>query len=685
MAVRKNEPRRNAIVPALMLFAGVIGVYAGEASDVPPPWTPVTVKADKAGTEVGVWGRTHRFAQSALPVGVSAGGQELLAAPVRLVCEADGQPVAWSKGGHWTLQADRAQATVCGWQSDGNVAVNTSTRIEYDGMALIGLTVMPQAKRAVKLGRLWLEIPLRREQVGLYHFYPGKWGAAANSGAAPAEGMALPFKPFVWLGNEARGLGWFAESDQGWLPASAERVIEVLPQGDAVVLRVRLADSEIKLPATFTFGLQATPVKPWPKDFHEKRIWHASELGVGVTMPVPKEWFLCHRAFPDRDPLPKLDRAKRLGVKTVVFHEDWIPIQNYPVTEPEQDFKAIVDACHRRGMKVLVYQGYELSPLAPEWAELHDQVLKKNEKGEYESCWIRPPDQRDYKVCYASVWRDRLAEKIEQAMARYGFDGLYLDSTIMPAGCCNERHGCGYRAADGKLHPTYPFLAVRELMKRLSKDVHSRGGMISAHQSTCCVTPMLAFADSYWDGEQLTSGSHANEPLKALSLETFRAEFMGRNFGVPCEFLAYERPPTWTFDQALAVSMLHDVRVRPCGLAALQKVAPVWDAMTDFGIGSAEWHPYWEAQPAAAVGPESVKVSLYSHRDTFLKKGRALLVISNLSADRAVTARVKLAAERLGLKPRTAFDALSRERLPLEGGQIGVPLAPMSMRLVRVE
>ena len=31
---------------------------------------------------------------------------------------------------------------------------------------------------------------------------------------------------------------------------------------------------------------------------------------------------------------------------------------------------------------------------------------------------------------------------------------------------------------------------------------------------------------------------------------------MGRNFGVPCEFLAYERPPTWTFDHALAASML---------------------------------------------------------------------------------------------------------------------------------
>ena len=397
---------------AFLLIAAPDVLRGGNASEVPSPWTPVTITPDAAGTAVGVWGRSHRFATAALPVGIQAGGEELLAAPVRLVGQVDGKPIEWRKGGHWVLAADKAQATICGWQSSEDVAVNTSTRIEYDGMVRIGLTVVPQVKKTPKLERLWLEIPLKRKLVGLYHYYPGNWGSAANSGATAAEGMVLPFKPFVWFGNEERGLGWFAESDQGWQPESTDRVIELLPQDGAMVLRVRLLDSQAKLPVTFTFGLQATPVKPWAKDFHENRIWHASELGVGITMPVPKEWWVCHRAFPDHEPLRKLDRAHELGVKTVVFHEDWIPIQNYPVTYPEPEFKDIVDACHTRGMKVLVYQGYELSPLAPEWADLHDEVLKKDAKGNYESCWFRPPDQRDYKVCYNSVWRDRLAEKI---------------------------------------------------------------------------------------------------------------------------------------------------------------------------------------------------------------------------------------------------------------------------------
>ncbi len=298
------------------------------------------------------------------------------------------------------------------------------------------------------------------------------------------------------------------------------RCVEVVVNDSEVVLRARLLDSTVRLPVTFTFGFQATPVKPWPTDFHEWRIWHVPQLGVGSTLPVPKEWWLCHRAFPDRNPQATLDRAAELGAKTAVFHEDWLPIQNYPVTAPEADFKRIVDACHERGMKVLVYHGYELSSLAPEWAELSDEVLVKDTQGRITPGWYRHPEQRDFRVCYNSVWADRLADGIGEARRRYGFDGLYLDGTIEPWGCCNERHGCGYRAADGSLRPTYPIFGVRRLMQRLYAMFHP-GGLISAHQSTCCATPTLAWADSYWDGEQFAGGELSGDPLKKLPLGAF--------------------------------------------------------------------------------------------------------------------------------------------------------------------
>jgi len=63
------------------------------------------------------------------------------------------------------------------------------------------------------------------------------------------------------------------------------------------------------------------------------------------------------------------DSAAELGVKTLIFHENWTPIQNYWETTREEDLKKLVAACHQRGIKLLLYFGYELSTLAPEWAD----------------------------------------------------------------------------------------------------------------------------------------------------------------------------------------------------------------------------------------------------------------------------------------------------------------------------
>lgn len=283
------------------------------------------------------------------------------------------------------------------------------------------------------------------------------------------------------------------------------------------------------------------------------------------------------------------------------------------------------------------------------------------------------------------MWADRLADGIEWARERYGYDGLYLDGTIEPWACCNERHGCGYRAADGSLKPTYPIFAVRHLMRRLYGSFHPKGGIISAHQSTCCATPTLAFVHSYWDGEQFAGGELSGDALKNLPIGAFRAEFMGRNFGVPCEFLAYERPPHWTMDHALAVSMLHDVRVRPCGLPALERIAPIRDAMSRFGVADASWHPYWERSPLATAEPGSVKVSLYHRPATKCARARALLVVSNLSADQPAAAQVRLDPARFGAPAQSATDALGGQTFSCAGGHIAIPLEPMRMRLVLAE
>ena len=693
--------KRLRFVSWLAAVAGMVAASAGEPAadslNLIPPWTPVTTKADKAGVEVGVWGRTQKLTNRALPCSIVTAGEEILAAPIHLVGQVSGKPIEWKRGGCLLFSADENAAVVSGWQAGDDLIVNTTTRVEFDGVMRVDLVILPQAKVSPKIERLWLEVPLKRSRASLYHYWPGSWGGAKNSGAVPEAGMALSFKPFVWLGWEDGGLGWFAESDKGWQPQDQKSPIEIVVNGDQTVLRLHLLDSPPpRLPVTYSLGFQATPVKPWRADFHEWRVWHGGAYGIestpwkaGAKKPDYGETYLAGK---DSAPLkadPKktiLDRAAELGVKTIVFHEHWTPYQNYPVTTQEAELKKLVTACHRRGIKFLPYFGYELSSLAPEWGALSDEVLVKTTAGGYTGGYHRQPEQRDYIVCYNSRWRDILLSGIERSLDRYGFDGVYLDGTTEPFACANEKHGCGYRTADGKLHATYPIFAVRKLMYGLAAAIHPRGGLINPHQSTCCLMPTLEFADSYWDGEQFEGGQLTTNVIQQLPLAAFRAEFMGRNYGVPAEFLVYERPPQWTFDHALAFTMLHNVRVRPGGgLAALEKMAPIWNVMTRFDVSHAEWHPYWETNPLVTGQTDTVKASLYLGGKA--KHRRVLLVVSNLSTNDEPAASLTLDLKRLGLPESgvKAKDALTGDALALQSGRLTVPLSSMRMRMVWIE
>ncbi len=632
---------------------------------VPVPWTPVKVN----GQVVSVWGREYAFASNALPVGIRSGGRDLLVGPMRIVCtDKNGVDAVWKKGGSWVQEMDEESATVCAWQEAPGLAVNATARIEFDGMVKVSLALVPLAgaSRPGTLSRVWLEIPLAPEAATLFNYSPASWSRLVNTGGVK-EPMAWPFRCSVWLGNEREGLCWFCESGENFHPVDPQRAMEVLPGTNETLLRIRLSDKPLKLPSTWVFGLQATPVKPFPKGFNANHTVHAPQMGAGITIKRPEVWWTAQRAFPDGRIAETIGAAAEAGVKTIVFHEDWIPVQNNP--SPQPDFKGIVEACHARGIKVLVYQGYEMSPLDPAWGEHHADWLTKDANGDFISHWFREPGQRDYRVCYRSGFADLWLARAKKAYDELGLDGLYLDGTIMPRACANERHGCGWRDAEGKLHETYPFFAVRRMMRSLYEFVTERGGRIDAHQSGYVCPATLAFAYSYWDGEQLTLGNAKRDVRQELDIDAFRAEFMGRNHGVPCEFLAYEKPG-WSYDDALAITLLHDVMVRPCGFASVPRIAPVWRVLDAFGTADAEWMPYWENP--VAVSPANVKASVYR------KANGLLMVVSNLSPTTPASAEVALPGG-----ASHARDELAGRDVPVVDGRVRMEIPPFRMVLLK--
>ena len=200
---------------------------------------------------------------------------------------------------------------------------------------------------------------MRPDCATLFNYFPAPWPKLTNAGGVK-EPMVWPFRCSVWLGNEKVELCWFSESGENSRNPDPERVIEIVPGTKETLLRIRLIDEKTELPATWAFGLEATPVRPWDRRHNANHTLHAPQMGAGIPIKRPEVWWTCQRAFPDGQIERDLDAAQAAGVKTIAFHEDWIPVQNNPT--PHADFQAIVDGCHRRGIKVLVYLGYELSP-----------------------------------------------------------------------------------------------------------------------------------------------------------------------------------------------------------------------------------------------------------------------------------------------------------------------------------
>ena len=680
-----------------------LGSREGISDKLLEPWTPVEVARKARSVTVSVWDRAYGFDGLPFPSAIASGGKNLLAGPVRIVARQDKGPVMWREAAPRVGEETPARASLS-WDAsstDGALSLSAVTGIEYDGMVRVDWKLT--ANREVKLEALSLEIPVPAELARYLYYFPtiGKEWLEGTCGWLPEKGKTMGFTPAVWLGDEARGLQWFAESDFNWYNADADRAIEIVHQGDAVILRLHLVGTPIVLRPgrtsaghahpvpvmasadsvthlDYTFGLQATPVKPKHHDLWDDRIIMGIEYGYPYKV--------LEQRTPDGRPM--LDYLAELGVKTITI-ANWTKILCYSSpTEPE-NLRSLVKACHRRGIRIMPYFGYHISELAPEFSLFHRECSRQRSPGEPTYAgdgYPGGPRQRVCEVCYRSAWQDFVVDGIAKLMDTYGVGDVYLDGTGDPKGCLNVEHGCGYKRPDGSLAKTYPIFACRDTLRRIYTVVktYNPDGIVHFHQSGYLVAPVLAWATSYRDGEQLYGGvPKGSFALDRLPLDMFRAEFMGRQWGVPADFLAHclGRFTRCTWTQAHAISLLHDVPVRPLhSLACVEEESALWKVMSQFGRKEAEWLPYWKNSEYVTVHPDDAYVSLYRH-----PRNRVLAVVSNLGR-KATTVTVQLNPARLGLVgPLTACDAVTGTKVPIANEAIELSLPSLGWRVIWVE
>lgn len=633
------------------------GSQAGLSDRVLSPWTPV----EAAENQVKVWGRRYQFGPLPFPSVVETRQKQVLSGPITLRGTVEGQELQWTGGPYRVVESKDSQARWTGQADTARLQCEATITVEYDGLVRCDLVLRPK-QGPITVQELALEMPLKAEHAKYFHFWPGRWGSSYNSRSVPTEGYQSEFKPFIWLGDEERGLCWFCESDQNFFYPKGAKPIEILRRDNQVVLRVLLVSPSqtFQNPLEYTFGFQATPVKSDRPDAWDFRTVHMGRYDMD-------------EAF--------LDQLVEAGVRTMCFHEHWTDIQAYPATTHGEKLRRLAEACKKRKIQLLLYLGYEMSTIAPEWEAYHEQCLVAPRAGGYKRRYQPEPDQTAYIVCYRSVWQDFIAAHLEKLLKEYPISGVYLDGTSEPWGCANTNHGCGYRRPDGSVGKTYPMFSTRSMMKRIYTLVreHVPDGQVNVHQSTCMTIPTLAFATSYWDGEQLQSIKRPDKVdhlMEILPLDAFRCEFMGKNWGVPAELLHYPSGP-FRRSECMAVAMLHDVPVRPSSMEDLKELARIWKTWDVFGRHEADWLPYWAEDPRIKTNRPEIKLSLYN------RPGQGLVAVVANTSGQALSAEVELNLPALGHpKPLRAKNVLTEAEVPFADGRLKTDLPSLGYLMI---
>ena len=638
------------------------------------PWPPVKVRKEGNGYSILSWDRIYSLRDSVLYTSVVSHGNEILSAPMRLTGSENGMEIEWREQNAFIMEETAQKVTICASQESAAFIVNTCLETEYDGYCAIDIKIMPRGKTVAEvfgvsqpksngysLDRLWLEIPMKKEFASLYHYYPSSptptcadgrsvpFSSVCMSGCIPGS-LTMPFKPLLWFGTEEQGLVWCADSDRNWEPAHPDKALELVDSPDVLTLRIHLIDNTVKAwnytgeeglpknyvypPLSFQMGIQATPVKPFPKNPYKEHICH-----IDCFKKVEEEYddYLSRPVMPDSDE-SGYDRLKRLGVTTLLIHEKWNKIQNYwELSETTRNLvKNIVRECHQRDIKVIPYFGYEVSTLNPRYSE-YASSRRLNLNHIYAGGWYRKPGQRAYTVCFHSTYAKDMAEGIKRLVEEYGFDGVYLDSTLQPDACINGEHGCGFYDVDGQMHPSYPITVLREFTRNLYEFFEARGGIVNTHLSNCCNIPALSFAHLNWDGEHSQTYINA-EGLESVPMDYMRAEYSARNFGIPYELLAYTFE-NWSFQDSLSIGMVHGILSRPNDMGyPLELMSLIWKTVDRYDFEQAEWKPYWNNH---VFPPESrVRLSYYETGEEGRK--RYLVFIANPTDDAITDITLKL-------------------------------------------
>ena len=568
------------------------------ADHVSDPWTPL----ERDGDTIRCWGREVTL-DGGLPSQITSQGQALLAAPITVRSAA---AATWSDP--TVVDDEEHRVEVSGDGQLGEFTLSYNALMEFDGLVRCDITMAPPTGGA-DLDSLTIEIPVRTDVAKRYR----------NPTCQDWDGEPLDeaeFIPYAWLGDEERGLAWFMESDENWVPVDGQRAMTIRREGDTTVARLHIIvePTRVEQELTYTIGFDATPVRQLPSDMYKHRL---------ASGPYMK------------------------GVNQIVY--GWRHQISYLngrlIAHDPDDQRAFVDKWREKGIETRSYSCTQCtSNLSPEYLFFGREWDLPG--GPTFSGYKRVPDEAPYSmvpVCPRSSFADFLVWCVREHLENDWGGGIYTDIDGAFA-CGNLSHGCGYEDAFGRTGRTRALYAHRSLSRRIYEACHEFGTLYYAHDHSKWHAPFNAFNDGWCPGEQY---SHAAVEDPAFYMDgipdrVWRTEFYSPATGV-MSFLLPE------LGRLAATDALEDRGPSECCIAAAmtygaplwagsinkEVVEEVWAAQIAFGLEDAKFVPYWKQTEFATDAPE-VRVSQWT------KPGARLISVANFGdEDQPVTLTCK--------------------------------------------
>jgi Glycoside hydrolase 123, N-terminal domain/Concanavalin A-like lectin/glucanases superfamily len=607
-----------------------LGMKALEDDTVMPPWSPVKYTKGKA----AVWGREYKFSGKGIMDSINATNAELLKAPVALEIIANGKKQRLDFDAPEIVKQGKGRVVVKRQSTGGSISASIEYMIEFDGMVWNKLTIKPEKQ---KITEMKLIVPFTKENAKFIHYVGAPTAYESQDLIKNSFSRALGsqkgllfksgFKTNVWIGDNNRGLLWFAESEQNWWPKSRKNMVEVSRNsaGDVdLVLNMVSANLPYgkKSELLYKFGFMATPVKAMPKGWR------------GATFSAQYDAF----------------KGIRRGTNLIYWPNEW----RWMSLDPEP-YRAIKVPFSQAKVK---RDSGEKRKIIPYWTRLHYPSKYKEQINpdaiKVQNKWSTSPNRpgggthQMYRASCNSEWTDYLVWCVEEWGKLMGhIDGVYIDET-QPIPNTKAISGGGYNDLKGVRRPTFEVFGSRNLIKRITYNIWKRNNETPSSVAHCSAThtmPTLSMYKMMLIGEQYYSGYFTNDPeflppnkeeylyyySYSLPMDRLRAECFSKQWGMMMVFLPclknYKhlmKHPTPARD-LLSRIMQADMLVWPLFIDK-REVYKTWDFRREFGIADdgVEFIPYWENKKIIS-NTKDVVVGYYKNGDKYL------VIVSNLN------------------------------------------------------